>query len=118
MSNQIAWVLQLDILEGQLDAFKTLMNEMVDATQSNEPDTLGYEWWISDDNSSCHIYERYTNSEAVMVHLTAFGAFAERFMSCASPTGFTVYGNPDETVKAALTDFGPNYMGALGGYHR
>ena len=119
MSNNIYWILELKINEGQLNAFRSLMGEMVEATQSNEPDALNYEWWISEDETTCHIYERYADSAALMTHLGNFGAnFAERFMSMVVPTGFTVYGNANDTVKEALAAFGPTYMGALGGFGR
>ena len=34
------------------------MEEMVEATQSTQPDTTMYEWFYSEDGSACHIYER------------------------------------------------------------
>ena len=58
MSDNVHWVIELDIKQGELDNFKALMNEMVEATRANEPGTMNYEWFISDDERSCHIYER------------------------------------------------------------
>lgn len=119
MTTDIYWLLELAIKDGHLADFETLMNEMSQATQQNEPNTLNYEWWVSDDKSACHIYERYTDSDAVMTHLMNFGAnFAERFLSHVEPTRFVVYGNVNEDVKAGLKDLGPIYMDAFGGYSR
>ena len=36
------------------------MNEMVESTQA-EPETLSYDWFVSDDRSTVHIYERYAD---------------------------------------------------------
>ena len=62
VSDNVFWVVELAIIPGQLDAFKALMNEMVAATQADEPGALNYEWFISEDGTTCHIYERYADS--------------------------------------------------------
>lgn len=66
MSDAVHWLLALNIKEGELDNFKALVKEMVDATKANEPGTLNYEWFVSDDEKTCHIYERYADSAATM----------------------------------------------------
>jgi len=87
--------------------------------QSNEPDTLNYEWFISEDQQTCHIYERYVDSAATMIHLATFGEkFAERILATVEPTRFVVYGNPDETVRGALAGFGAVHMEEIGGFAR
>ncbi len=119
MSDNVYWVLELAIKPGELDNFKALMKEMVEATQANEPHTLNYEWTISEDSQSCHIYERYADSTATMAHLKTFGEkFAERFMAALEPTRFTVYGNPNDEVKGALSGFGAVFMAPIGGFAR
>lgn len=119
MTNHVFWLLELSIKEGHLDQFKELMEEMSTATQRDEPNILNYEWWISENQSSCHIYERYEDSAAVMIHLGNFGSkFAERFMSHVDPTGIKVYGDASDDVKAALTAFGPQYLTQIGGFTR
>ena len=119
MSDNIYWILEIEIKEGELDNFKALMNEMVEATQTNEPNTLNYEWCISEDSKNCHIYERYLDSSATMLHLGSFGEnFAERFMGIVQVKRFIVYGKPDDEVKNALAGFGTKFMTPIGGFVR
>jgi quinol monooxygenase YgiN len=119
MGEQVHWMLELDIRDGQFDAFTSLMSEMVDATQASEPGTLNYEWFVSDDRKRCHIYERYTDSAAALVHMAAFGAqFAKRFMATLQPTRIVVYGPADEALTKALSPLAPAYMAELGGFTR
>ncbi len=119
MSDNVHWVLEIEIKQGELDNFKALMIEMVEATRANEPGTMNYEWFISDDAGSCHIYERYADSAATMIHLESFGQnFAERFMAAVTPTGLVVYGDPNDEVRAALSAFGPVHMAQIGGFAR
>ncbi len=119
MSNNVFWVLELEIKSGELENFKALMNEMVKTTQADEPNTLNYEWFVTKDNRSCHIFERYVDSAAVMTHLGTFGQkFAQRFMTVLQKTRYTVYGNPSDEVIKALAAFGPVFMTPIGGFAR
>jgi len=118
MSDHVYWSLDLAINEGQLDAFKALMGEMVEGTLQEEG-ALAYEWAISEDGKAVHIFERYADSDAALTHLGTFGAkYAERFLVCVSPTRLVVYGNPDNRAKEALAGFGPAYMKPWGGFTR
>lgn len=118
-NNNVHWVLTVDINDGRSDDFKALMTEMVDATKADEPDALIYEWLISGDGKHCHIYERYTDSAATMIHLGNFGSkFAERFLGMVTPTGLTVYGDPSDEARAALAGLGAVHMEQLGGFAR
>ncbi len=119
MTNHVYWLLELSIKEGELNNLKDVMKEMVSATQNDEPGALNYEWWISDDQKTCHIYERYTDSSATMIHLGNFGSkFADRVMSCVDVTRFIVYGDASNEVKEALAGFGAVVMQPFGGFDR
>ena len=118
MSNTISWNLQMSVREGRLNDARDLMSEMVASTKQ-EPGTIGYEWFLSADGKTCHINERYADSEAVMVHLGNFGSkFADRFLACVEPTSLSVYGEPSTEARAALDGLGAAYLGWLGGFVR
>ncbi len=119
MGQNVHWILEVGIKDGQLENFKTLMGEMVAATSADEPGTTHYEWFLSADETSCHIYERYADSAAVMVHLGNFGSkFAGRFMGCVQPTGLTVYGDADAEARKALGGLGAVHFEQIGGFAR
>lgn len=118
MSNGVSWNLQLAVREGQFEAARALMEEMVEST-ADESGTLVYEWYVSEDGKTCHINEGYEDSGAALAHVGNFGAkFAERFMGCFEPTGFFVYGEPSAEVRAALDTLGANYLLPFGGFRR
>jgi quinol monooxygenase YgiN len=118
MSNTISWNLQMSVRESRLNDARDLMSEMVAGTEQ-EPGTEGYEWFLSRDGKTCHINERYADSEAVMVHLANFGSkFADRFLACFEPTSLSVYGEPSAEARAALDGLGAAYLGWLGGFSR
>jgi quinol monooxygenase YgiN len=116
MEGQVSWVIELAVKPGQLDTFKALMEEMVAGT-STEPQTLNYEWFISDDDSTVHIYEKYADSEAVLAHTGGFmEKWAGRFMEAVEPTRFTVYGSPNAAARELLDGFGGTYLRTWGGF--
>jgi quinol monooxygenase YgiN len=119
MKSDVYWILELQVQVGREHDFQALMAEMVSATQANEPGTVNYEWSTSPDAKLCHIYERYVDSAAVMIHLTTFGQrFADRFLKVLKPVRFVVYGSPSQEVKDALAGFNPTYMQPVRGFSR
>jgi len=117
MSNVVSWSLQMKVRDGCLGDARALVPEMVAATRE-EPGALTYEYFLSADGGSCHIYERYADSDAVMTHLGNFGAFAERFLACFEPTSLSVYGPASADARGALDTFGAAYLDTMDGFSR
>ena len=119
MADYVSWVLEVEVLDGQEEAFRELVKEMVAATDADEPGTVIYEWSLDEAGKFCAIHERYVDSAAVMVHMTTFGkVFAKRFLSVCRPKRMTVFGSPDETVKKTLAALKPLYLTQIGGFER
>lgn len=118
MGDHVSWLLELAVKAGQLDDLKALMAEMVESTKS-EAGAMIYEWSITDDNSTLHLYERYADSGAVLTHSAGFREkFAQRFRAALDPIRLTVYGTPSDEVREALGGLGPVYMTPFGGFAR
>jgi quinol monooxygenase YgiN len=117
MSNKISWLLEVSILPGQLENFKSVAHDLIAVTK-NEKTTLAYEWELSPDGTKCDIYERYADSEAMIAHVKSFHNYAERFMEACRVTSFHVYGTPNDAAKALLAALQPAYFTHLGGFHR
>ena len=112
-------MLEVDV-QPRLEAeFKAFVDETSAAAHANEPGTLNYEWSRNAAGVGCHIFERYADSTAVMVHLGTFREkFAARFREIVKPVRLVVYGSPNEEVKTALAGFSPVYMQSVGGFSR
>ena len=118
MEKHVSWVLEVTVKPGQLDTFKELMEEMVAGT-STEPETLNYEWYISDDEGTIHLFEKYASSEAMITHVSGFlEKWARRFMESVETTRFTVYGDPSADARGLLAAWGGNYLAPWGGFAR
>ena len=118
MDEEVSWLVELAVKPGELDNLRALMAEMVTSTR-DEAGTIAYQWYVSSDGSTVHIYERYATSAAVMMHLQSFGSkFAERFFAAVDLTRWMIYGTPSAEVKSALDTFGPTYLRPFGGFVR
>ncbi|OUR79514.1 hypothetical protein A9Q83_03680 [Alphaproteobacteria bacterium 46_93_T64] len=119
MSEYVYWIIEASVAEGKLDELKELMVTMSEATLADEPGALNYEWSLSEDEKACHIFERYVDSDATMVHMKNFGSkFAKSFMGVLQPTKCTLYGNPDECVCKAMKPMGYIAMSSAAGFSR
>ncbi len=119
MSDEVFWVFEITLKPGAVDAFTALAKEMVDANAAGEPDTLGYEVFLTADGTRVHFCERFADSAAVMAHVARFGQnFAARVLELATVTGFEIYGDPSAEVKATLADFKPTYLTQVAGFTR
>lgn len=118
MDAEVSWLIEVEVKAGKLDAFRALVDEMVESARQ-EPGTLAYSWFIGDDGKSVHIYERYRDSAATLVHLGKFAEhFAERFVDMATPGRFHIYGTPNAAVREVSAGLAPVYLGPLGGFAR
>ena len=119
MNDHVFWILEADIKGEQLDKLKALMGEMIEGTQRDEPGALNYEWFISNDGKSLHLYERYADPDAAMVHRENFAQkYRERFLTCLTITKMTLYGNLNCEIRAAFAPSNPVYMSMADGFAR
>jgi len=120
MSDNIIILAENDIKPGQLDTLKALLSEINDSIAREEPGTHNYEWFISDDGKSAHVYERYADSEACVAHLMNLGAnkYAERLFNCLGVTKIAIYGNPSDAIRGIFANYPTVYLSPLTGYAR
>jgi quinol monooxygenase YgiN len=115
----VAWMIEAEVRPGQQEALRELSREQVAHTAASEPGTLDYEWSLSADGQTCHIWERYADSAAAMVHIRTFDErYASRFFGIFRPTRVFLYGAPSAEVRQALAGLGPVMMDPLGGFSR
>jgi quinol monooxygenase YgiN len=118
MSKPVHWVIEFAIPSGKDKELRAIMNDMVEDTRA-DPGALCYQWNLSDDATSCHVYEHYKDSEAALAHMdTVVKKHGARFLSLATPTRFVVYGEPTEALKKALGVLNPVFLKEIGGFSR
>ena len=114
MSTQtVSWHVELSVNAGCLDAFRALSDEMVTRAAS-EPGTLVFERFQSEDGRRVHVYERYRDCEAAVLHLDRFAReFATEFARLVTRNSFCVYGHTDAALRGRLDRFGASYLSPM-----
>ena len=118
-TNEVAWLFELELKPGCREQFEALMPEMIDATRSNEPGCLSYQFFVNDDGTVIQAYERYVDSDAALAHMGAFGQkFAGRFMELVNPRSFTVLGAPSDQLRQAIRPIGAAVHSPVDGFSK
>ncbi len=118
-SKHVSWMFELSVKEGRESDFRALAEEMAAATERNEPGTLDYEWYVSDDGRRLHLFERYADADAAMIHSKTFGErYQARFFDVLTPTRMVLYGAVDERVRAGMADLAPEVISRAAGFSR
>lgn len=114
----VHWLLEVSIEPSLANNFDQIMRDLVEETD-RETGTMACEWNFNDDGTLCHIYERFANADAAMIHLGMFGdQFAAQFLSVCSIIDLTILGYASEEVKAALKGFNPTVLHQRAGFAR
>ena len=118
MSEPVSWHVELELKPGQLEAFRALTGEMIEATKS-EAGALVYERFISDDSRCVHVFERYADCTAAVAHLRRFGnMYGDRFANLVERRRFTVLGAATRELREILDPLGATYVPPLAGFSR
>jgi quinol monooxygenase YgiN len=102
--NQIRFRAEFTIKEGKIEEYKKLIHDMSKAVEANEPDTIGYQFYLNSSETTGIVFETYTNSEAVFTHMNGVASqtILPRIFNVAHISTFEVYGNPSEKLQKVL----------------
>ena len=114
----ISFVFEMAMDDGQLDAVKEKVAQLIQATRSKEPGTLHYHVWLAEDGSRCQAHDTYENSDAMLVHLGNVGPSLPELLALGSLTRFEVFGDVSEQGRAALAALGATHFSHLDGFSR
>jgi quinol monooxygenase YgiN len=118
--NQIQFRAEFSIQEGKIEEYKKLVRDMSRLVEANEPDTIGYQFYLNRDETKCIVYETYANSEAVFAHMNGIASqtILPRIFNISRISKFEVYGNPSEELQKVLISYSPQTYNVLTGFSR
>lgn len=117
MQDEIYSIYHLTIKPTDYDAFKALVEQIVEAT-SNEVDTTTYEYVVNAERTAIHIVEKY-RTKGLLPHVEqTFSPFAERFLDLVTIDALYVYGETTPEIRAKLDGFGAQYLTPFAGFSR
>jgi len=101
MTKDIRKVVKLSIKEGKIDQFKSVASLFIEKVNTSEPDTVSYEWYLSDDGRQCYIIEIYKDSASLLKHLDNVRDLYEPMLNLCEITRVRVFGDVSEAVRDA-----------------
>ena len=94
---------RLKIREGELDGFKQQAAEMMRLTREKDTRTVRYDWFLSDDGTSCEVREGYIDSDGLVEHAQNVTEAREKlFRDHAYGHEMTIYGEPSPVLAALI----------------
>lgn len=104
----------------KIEEYKKLVQDMSRLVKANEPDTIGYQFYLNSSETKCIVSEIYANSEAVFVHSNGVASqtILPQIFNVSRISRFEVYGNPSEELQKVLTSFSPETYNLFAGFNR
>lgn len=120
MSNQIHIQAEIIIKKEKIDEFKKLIRKMSKLVQINEPNTLQYHFYLSDDNTRCIVYEKYVDSKATIEHNNGMASktILPQIFKISKLNRLEVYGKPSKELQKILTNFNTKIYDFVTGFDR
>jgi hypothetical protein len=118
MSDQVQFVVQITIAEGGLEKFKELAKAAADTVEAQEPGTIAYRWYFSEDQTQCYVLEWYKSADLIPGHMECVGPILVEMGAVSHVTRFEVFGNVSEEIRAAMAPLGAKFLGYSHGFTR
>ncbi len=116
MFENLGWIVEAKIKEGQRDEFEAVMEEIV-AETLKEGGTLNYQYYVSDEGDVL-VYERFTDVQSAHIHVDNWDNFAERWVAAAEPTRMVHLGDLPDDLRERHAALAPLWLKPFGGFAR
>lgn len=104
MSENLFFVVELEVKPDQIDDLKQVAMEMVRLAKQSEPGTLNYEYFFNKEAGVCHIYERYVGPAALRAHSASFPQELQTRSQAFRPLRLSAYGAVPENLRKERID--------------
>ncbi|WP_444928634.1 putative quinol monooxygenase [Microbulbifer sp. SSSA002] len=117
MFKNIGWIVEVKIKKGQEQAFRAIVDEMVEITSQQEAGTLNYQYYISD-NREIIVYEHFSDVSAAHKHVDTWEKYSERWLKTAEPTRVIYLGEIPDDLRARHKGLMPQQYYFYAGFER
>jgi quinol monooxygenase YgiN len=117
-AGSIRLIVRQGIMPGKFEEFKKLAEELTCGVEENEPTTLGYEWFVDEEGTTCYLNEYYGSSEDFLAHFTNLGPKLQSMLTVSPLQEMIVLGEPNEQVKEMLGNLGAKFYSPTVGFCR
>jgi quinol monooxygenase YgiN len=91
------------IHDGKLDEFRTHVDQYIQRVRDLDTQTEAYDWFLSQDGTTCEVREIYPSSEALLEHIGHVGDLFPATLAI-SDLAVKVYGEPSAELVEATSE--------------
>lgn len=121
-STQINVFYELQVADGKSEELRDIAKQMVDRNQKEEPQTLVYNIYLSEDEKLLTYWETHADSKAMLFHADRFatGEFISEVVSRTKGARLCLYGDASPELRQWAMDngFEVEYSDYLAGFVR
>lgn len=100
----IVYVDRLTVRDGKLDKLKAAMTDLVNFVGANEPDTLSYNVYFSDDDLQITVVHTHADSASLAYHMEVAGPEFPPIGESIELEDIDMYGRPSEELVHQLKE--------------
>jgi quinol monooxygenase YgiN len=116
--SKVSYIIEFSISDGKVDEFTAKAKGYIELVKENEPDTLGYQWYVAEGGTRCLLQETFSSSEALLTHLGNVGPSLPELLAIAPITRLEVLGSASAAAADALAGLGAVQFPSMGGFGR
>ena len=102
----------LSVHDSMKDKVKDVVDRCIARVRENEPRTLLYDWYISEDGSKCIVFDTYEDSDAALFHMQSLGPLVGELASLGT-LELEVHGEPSDQLRETIALMHPTYYNTL-----
>ena len=118
MPGPITLIVEFDMRPGRQEDFRAAVDALRGAVAEQEPGTLTYDWWLSEDGSQGLAVELFRDSGALVTHMGDHAPLVADLLDAASVVSLKVLGEPTGEGRAAIEAAATAFYSPLGGIER
>lgn len=124
MQTHIQAIVSMAVPNGNLQALQQLIPTINERVHTGEPETLLYRWYLSEDETACHVHESFPSEEAFIAHLKNVEPVLGELFTLAPISGWQIFGDISPELADGLRAFGagqniaPTFSRYLSGFVR
>ncbi|MFT5143117.1 MAG: quinol monooxygenase YgiN [Rhodothermales bacterium] len=116
--SKVFYLVEFTIESGKVNEFRELAKGFIGEVQASEAGTLGYQWYLAEDDSRCLIQETFESSEALLTHLGNVGPKLPALLAIAPLSRLEVFGPVSDDARGALATLGAIHFSHVAGFDR
>jgi quinol monooxygenase YgiN len=102
MPGPLLYVDTSDVRTGALQELKAAIKELVQFVESNEPQLLAYNVYVSDDGGQMTVIHAHADSASLEYHMDVAGPAFGRFADLLTLSSICIYGEPSDKALKQL----------------